>query len=112
MSQYDFVKIQKITTEKAEKLIQCDSPEDIIDLFESYSSSFKQLTQALDNINDKSALREEIDFSLKIHERVEERLELERGNALSGINSELSRESLRSKYNSDDPRPSFLNRKT
>jgi predicted aldo/keto reductase-like oxidoreductase len=111
MSQYNFVKIYKTTVEHAEKLIKSESHDDIMKSFESYSSSFRQLTKILEGLEDKESVRDEIDFMTELHEKVENKLKNRKSEITDNIRKILCREKMRSKYEPTSIKSSLVNKK-
>lgn len=100
------------TVKKADVFLESSVQDDFLKKYDTYSSSLKQLTQVLKNIENKDEIREQIDGMLEIHKKVEERLIKEKDCLFKDIRTAICREHLRHKYQSKSIRSTLVDRRS
>jgi len=112
MSKIEFQQIYNNTKKNAENFLNSDSDQSLLTKYESYSSSLKQLTQVLRQLEDKEEVRDYIDSLLLIHKEVEDRLIKEKESLFKNIRSTLCREHVRHKYYTKSIKSNLVDRKS
>lgn len=112
MSINDFHNIYDVVMTKAEAFLSSPADSDLLKSYKIYSSSFKQITQILNSLENKDSIRPQIENLLTVHKKVEDRLLSEKDSVFKKIRTTLCREHLKNKYYSKNINKSLIDKKS